>query len=502
MTGPYTRGAVGPEPTGMPFPLPPPPSESGIPLWSIFALVGVLVALVAATIFFILPSGPPAKSYPDLWDARVTKYVRIAEKERGLDFQHPVEVRFLPPKEFEQTVTTDDADLTAEERAQIEQSTGELRALGLLTGDVDLLRALNDARSGGVLAYYDFENETITVRGTKVRPAVRATLVHELTHVLQDQNFSVGAKMERLQGGEDSPATTAESVLRAIVEGDAERIEAEYRDSLTVKQRQALDRGRGRQSDQADERLDRVPAIVRTYLSSPYALGSALVAAAAADGGNAAVDALLRDPPLHDRALLRPFDALAGTGTVADLDPPRVPDGAEELSSGELGALTWYLMLAERVPVRTALRAADGWGGDAFVAYDQAGTSCVRADYTGRTRRDSRTMADALGRWAGADPSHSAHVSRKGKSVGFRSCDPGTESTVGSDSSEQAIEVAMTRSYLGVQIVRSGSSPRLASCVADRVVRIYSVADLQDPAFGADDPAVQARVHRIAAACR
>lgn len=490
---------------GMPgAPQPPRPDDSGVPIWALVAMFVLVLALGAATVYFVLPrGGSDARTYPSSWDPRIAPYVKIAEKQRGLKFQHPVQVYFLPAKEFEKTVTTDDAELTDEDRAEVERMTGEMRALGLLTGDVDLTAAMNDAQSGGVLAYYSLEDETITVRGTKVRPEVRSTLVHELTHVLQDQNFSLGAKYARLQEDEAASDSTALSVLRAIAEGDAERIEAKYRDSLSAKQRKALDRGQDQQGKTADKRLDDVPTVLVTMMSSPYLLGSALVGAAAAEGGNDAVDALLRDPPQHDIALLQPFAALKGARGVADVETPPTAKDDTVHDTGELGALTWYLMLSERMPATRALSVVDGWHGDSYVSYaDADGTSCVKAAYAGRTAGDSKAMLRALRGWVGAAPGSPAKVRHEGDLVVLRSCDPGSDAKVGSDSSGKALELAVTRSALGVGLVRSGARPAVAACVADRLVRIYPTTSLLDPTFGADDPAVQARVRTVAEGCR
>ncbi len=482
----------------------PPQDDSGVPLWALGALFVLLVAMLGATVYLVLPSGSSGdeRAHPDVWDPRIAPYVKIAEKKRGLKFQHPVEVRFLSAKEFEKTVTTDDAELTDDDRAEIERMTGQMRALGLLTGEVDLAGAMNDAQSGGVLAYYSLDDETITVKGTKVRPEVRSTLVHELVHVLQDQNFSLGAKYARLQGEEDSPDSTASSVLRAIAEGDAERIEAKYRDSLSAKQRAKLDRGRSQEGKKATKRLDDVPEVLVTLLSSPYALGSALVAAAAADGGNDAVDDLLRDPPRHDLALLRPLDALSGAAEVSDVDVPSTKKDEKKYSSGELGALTWYLMLSERMSPAKALSVVDGWGGDSYVAFDRDGTSCVKATYAGRTARDTASMQRALKRWSRAAPEAGTKVRREGDVVALSTCDPGTAAAVGSDSSARALELAMTRAYVGVTIVKSGVESRVASCISDRLAEIYPVSSLRDPSFGVGDPAVQQRVSAVAATCR
>ncbi len=506
----YAGTAVGtvPEPVGLPLAgLAPPPghrSEDDIPMWVLLAVGGVVLALVAATMFFfvkpMLAGGDAGPTYPDTWDRRVIPFVKVVERERGLHFQHPVQVNFLSEKEFEQTVTTDDAELTDDERKEIEQTTGMLRAMGLLTGDVDLLDATNDASGGGTLAYYSFVDETITVRGTKIRPEVRQTLVHELTHVLQDQNFRVGDRFEELQKDESTAA--AESMFRAVVEGDAERVAELYRESLSAKQRARLDRGRRQEGDRAGDRLDEVPTVLVTMMGAPYTLGTALVQAAAEEDGNDAVDDLLRTPPTHDIALLRPLQELARSTQAAELKPPQRPEGSDKVDSGELGALTWYLMLAERLPVREALSAADGWGGDAFVAYDEGGTTCLKAQYAGRTRTDSRVMESALQRWVDAAPDAKAGVKGSGRFVKFRSCDPGAGATVGADASADAVGLALTRTYLSLAMLRGGAPERVAACVADRATKAYTVRQLTDPRFGAEDAGVQARIKRMAAACR
>ena len=81
------------------------------------------------------------QTYPKAWDSRILPYTKIAEKQRGLLFKHPVAVRFLPPQEFEKTVTTDDKELDKGDRTELKQFTGLMRALGLISGDVDLFAA-------------------------------------------------------------------------------------------------------------------------------------------------------------------------------------------------------------------------------------------------------------------------------------------------------------------------------------------------------------------------
>jgi len=295
-------------------------------------------------------SGP---TYPKAWDSRILPYTKIAEKQRGLLFKHPVAVRFLPPKEFEKTVTTDDKELDKDDRTELKQFTGLMRALGLISGDVDLFAAFNDASGAGTLAYYSFDDKRITVRGQRITPAMRSTLVHELTHVLQDQNFDIGERMKKL-GKDDGPDTGEESVLDAIIEGDATRVETNYRSSLNAKQRRALDSGRNDEVDQASSRMKKVPKVVVSMMTSPYTLGEGLVTTVAQNGGNKAVDKLFRDPPTHETALLDPFKVLDGDTGAEKVAVPKLADGEKKFDSGEFGVLTWYFMLAERLPLQEA----------------------------------------------------------------------------------------------------------------------------------------------------
>lgn len=479
--------------------------DPDIPLWLILALVAVLLAGSGVAAFALLSgdkeeNGP---SYPKVWDARVAPFVKIVEKKRGLTFLHPVEVRFLEDKAFEKEVTTEEKDLDKEEREEIEQFTGLMRALGLITGDVDLFEAFNDVSGTGTLAYYSPEDEQITVRGAKLTPAARATLVHELTHALQDQHFQIGDRSEKLREDLDDGASTTEyTVFDALIEGDAERVATLYRESLTPKQRKALDAGTESDVDKANKELKHVPKVVLTMVSSPYALGEALVQAVAADGGNAAIDKLFRDPPAHEAVLLDPFQVLTGDLDATEVDVPDLEDGAEEFDKGEFGVLTWYFMLAERLPLLDALAAADGWGGDAYVAFERGEDTCARIAYAGDTGQDTARMHRALQRWIAAAPGSPAEVSRDGDVVRFESCDPGTASKVGQEASVKALELAAVRTYLGLGIVKSGAPEGLARCLAGRLVREYPLSSLTDPQFGSGDPAVENRVRQLAIACR
>jgi hypothetical protein len=487
-------------------------SSHEIPLWVV--LVSILVALTLVGLLALSVLGKSsAKSgqsathsatrFPAQWDSRIAPYARIAAKLRGLNFHHPVPVRFLSSARFEKTLTKDQSQLSKRDRIELEHATGLFRAFGLISGDVDLYNAISDFDGGAVLAYYSFDDHRITVRGHKVTPSVRATLVHELTHVLQDQHFHVGVRLKKLEKQSvHGPDSAASGVLDAIVEGDAQRVEHLYRDSLSAKQRRRLDAGQQGEAAQARTRLERIPQVVITLESSPYDLGEGLVQTVAANRGNAAVNQLLVHPPTHESALLDPFKVLAGAKRGARVAVPTVQAGEKKFDSGELGVLTWYFMLAERLPLQQALAAADGWGGDAYVGFERDGTTCARIAYTGHAPEDTTRMYAALQGWVAAAPRSPASVSLTGDVVHFESCDPGTTTQVGRDDSLAAMTVLTTRTLLGVQLMHSGLASTNARCLSGRLIQAFPVSQLTDPNFGKDNPAAQARVQQLAADCR
>ena len=375
-----------------------------------------------------------------------------------------------------------------------------MRAFGLLTGDVDLSDTVDDFSTGGTLAYYSWEDERITIRGEKLTPAVRATLVHELTHVLQDQHFKIGARLEKLQ--KDDAGRSELTMLNAVVEGDAERVRGLYRDSLKPRQRKALDAGARKDLAVARKELKQVPKVISTMLTSPYTLGAGLVQAVAAEnGGNNKVNSLFRDLPQDETPLLDPFQALSGKNAT-QVGVPRLAGGEKKFDSGEFGVLTWYLMLAERLPLLDALAAADGWGGDAYVGFKRDGDSCARMTYAGETPRDTRKMHAALRRWAAAGAGSPTRVSRVGDRVRFETCDPGKAAKGGKNAAEDAVRLVVTRTSMVLGLLRADVPKKMARCLADRLVYAFPVAKLVDPKFGAGDPAVQARIQQFAAACR
>jgi len=453
--------------------------------WLIVNLVFVLIIGTCVVGGYLLIRGSEGNNYPDAWDTRIAPFAEIVEDERGLEFDHPIYVDFLSVKEFQKQVSSDEEDLTAEERKEIEQSTGMMRAVGLLEGKVDLFKSSNKLAKVGTLGYYSYEDERIRIRGERLTPAVQSTLVHELTHALQDQHFDLGARFKALENDEGA----ASSSYRAVVEGDARRIESAWAKSLRKKGRAALERSEAAQARRYKSQSSDIPEILQTFIGAPYLFGEATLALAVAEDGDEAVNRLFAKPPTTDEHLLNPW-TLEDRELQLTVPKPELADGEKKFDSGTFGATTWLFMLAERVPPTKALDAVDGWGGDSYVGFERDGVTCVRTNYQGDTKRDLTEMEDALRSWISEQPKGKAEVQLDGSTLVFESCDPGTGSSVGRHASQDVMGLAISRTYLSTALVDAGEE--FARCASNRLVHTFTVKQLNDPTIRDKVPAAVA----------
>ncbi|HEX8803671.1 MAG TPA: hypothetical protein VF743_05745 [Acidimicrobiales bacterium] len=326
---------------------------------------------------------PPAQ--PTEWDARITGLIAFIEQERGLTYDHPVPVDLLAEDEYVEAAGGDD----------------------------------------GSLGFYD--GYRIVGRGTDLNPALQGTLVHELTHVLDDQHFDIFGIEAR------AGVSREESVAYAgLVEGDAIRIEAAYDRMLIASGVDPYDvadiaattgpaPGTPTALDPAGAAVaaSRVPAPRGRDLAgargvygweisslsdaiddSPYFVGEGFLDVLVENGGNAAVDAAFRDPPVTTEQILDPRTYIAGSGAVAVAPPePAAPAGEVE-PEASAGALNLYLLLAAGIEPLDALDAVTGWGGESVVSYeDTEGRDCVDLAVVGDTVADTAEIGAAMARW-------------------------------------------------------------------------------------------------------
>jgi hypothetical protein len=317
--------------------------------------------------------------------ALVRELQAFVEDERGLEFVEDVQVDLADDDEFEARLLED----FAEDEADLREDERVFKALGLLEPDVDLVEALRELLSVGVIGFYDPETGELVVRGTDTSPYVQRTIVHELTHALDDQHF----ELDRPEI--DEAVTEIGFGFSSLVEGNASVVESAWEAELSEDEQDAI----FEEELQSSFGLDpNIPLVLLELLVAPYEEGEPLVDTILDEAGQERLDAAFAVPPLTSKEVLDPDLFLEGFVARSVTKPPA--DG-DEFDEGAFGQLTLELLL-DQAGVGDG---ADGWGGDWYVAWDNPdGTTCVRADFAGVTSDDTAELGEALSDWAQTQP--------------------------------------------------------------------------------------------------
>jgi len=430
--------------------------------------------------------------FPSRWDSRVADLAVFVERSTSLRFSHPVQVRFLYDAEFNKLVSTEETELSDDDRKKLTDEAAIGRAFGWFSGATDLLEERNQLQTSGVLALYSFDRREVVVRtsdpgAVTLSPALRATIVHELVHVIQDQRLSIRKLQANAEGDAEQQA------FLALLEGHAVHVERQYLETLSPEELAAFDRETEGLIDEVEAETEDVPRVLTAALEAPYVVGPALVAAA--EASRAGIEQLYVRPPVALDQVADPR-AYFTDDTPEDLPEPSVPGTALEADSA--GIVGLYLTLAAALTPERAWEAALGWGNDIFVPYraDADAALCVRWDIVADNEQAAATLRTAIGEWA-ATRVGSAKVSVDGTtpSISVTMCDPGTE--VKQDLiAQDAVDSLYLRISLLTQIIPETPSLDSAYCATDAILDDIPAAQLRDP-----DDSVRMRVRDIIERC-
>ncbi len=444
---------------------------------------------------------------PKQWDPRIKPIADEVAKLRKLDFEHPVAAEFLDDAAFEKKVSVDKGKLSKQDKEDIARSQAQLRAVGLIGADVDIVDAVGALQSSGVLAYYDPKTKKITVKGTNLDDvSTRVTVAHELTHALQDQHFD----LQKIQKAAEADHGT--TVLQTIIEGDAVRIEDDYENTLSAADQQAYTTQNAQISSQAQTEITAkgVPDTLSVVFQAPYVLGPSMLDAVIAKDQDAGVDKLFQDPPVADAAFVTP-STLVDHRTFQKVPTPKLVAGEKRAGKPDVfGSLSLFQVLASRVDNAAALSAADAWDGDSMITFTRKDQTCLRATFAGKGTDGTSTIATALQQWAAQMPAGAATVDGAANTVTLTACDPGDAATAIPNKPIASLVYLATRDGLFSELLKSGLSTSQATCTSDKVVRDPAFAPVIeaagiDPNAQPDSSivtALQARVRDIATECR
>ena len=402
----------------------------------------------------------------------MVKLANTTAKLRGLSFKHPVYVRFLTDAEFDKNDVADSAGAETfwaksyvpdsdavfhcfrnpigeshPPCAWIDGTTGNdvdptasvFRAIGL-AGPGDNVSALPLNIEGSfAIARYDDIHKVIEVRGKSTK-GKEPTIVHELTHVLHDQNF-------RMKWPTDSDEILA---FRALLEGDARRIENDFVDAedLSPAEREARMKADKETDQQAEKRIS--SAVHKSGLketivglrvrrsSFPYDQGEYFVRKLEKKLGQQGIDAAFSHPPRSSAEILNPSTYLEG-----DLKNPIPPDLTafqDAYSTKPLRLGAWYAAEALWAAglddqVFDLVRA---WNGDGLVIYEDQSKHrvCFQTAIALRGQEKAKAL-DALSALA----LHlGARFTQTRTGGTFEACDPSRKIVVSGDGTGSNLE--------------------------------------------------------------
>ena len=318
-----------------------------------------------------------------------TELIAFVERERGLSFTSRPEIELLDSAAFGAAWTAVIAEDAAENSEDYANFTDIYRAMGVIDGDQTLEQIWTRFGDAGVIGFYDPDTGNIKLRSGEITAFTQTVLVHELVHALEDQAFG----LDRAEY--DDRTDEIDWTFSALTEGSARVIESRYRQQFTTAERTEEDAARA-----ALPRTVSLSEFTTSFLElqfGRYRYGETFAAALWAEGQDA-VDEAFANPPATSELILDPESFLRGAAPDAGINVP--PADATSFTSGVWGEAAWAAVLSDTFDRADALEFANGWGGDAYVAWRTSTGACVRTHIAADTADELDEYALALEEWA------------------------------------------------------------------------------------------------------
>lgn len=273
--------------------------------------------------------------------------------------------------------------------------------LGLVPRGVDLTSSLLGYYSSRVQGYYNSTTKEIVLsegqdplailnsaQGTGIDTRV---LVHELTHALQDQHFSLATRLRPSVNGDQVLA------LRSVAEADAILSEYAYLFGGLeewvpdyVLQILASDKWQSPPPD--------VPAVILDKMRFQYSDGLKFVARLISNRGWPALNAIYAHPPLSTEQILHPEKYRSMPDPPTDIRLKDVTalfsEEWREIENDTLGELMVHCLFKQFLNPEDADVVANGWDGDRFVAYRRGDEVAFIWTTTWDSARDAQEFFD------------------------------------------------------------------------------------------------------------
>jgi len=286
---------------------------------------------------------------------------------------------------------------------------------GLIPHDLDIYEAYLELFGSSIAGFYhpktkelrlirpgekgDAEEDALKAMGIDME---RITLVHELTHAAQDQNFELSTLPIEDETNDDMVLA-----LKSVIEGDASAVGWKYQ----FKDQFEMVIGGINQTYKTGMlpgKAGKLPAYLRQSLTFPYGFGTDFVVKylKGTKGEFKDINKLFKDFPLSSEQILHPekyYDKEKRDNpilvTLPDLE--KLFGGAwKETFNNVHGEFVIKLLLKEfrsdKLRLGAIDRAADGWGGDRYVVLEDDKKNTMYVWYsTWDSEKDAKEFYDA-----------------------------------------------------------------------------------------------------------
>jgi hypothetical protein len=283
---------------------------------------------------------------------------------RGLAFKSPVNYKMIDRVELRGfLIKRLKEQYTDQEMRDYGRS---LAAFGLIPDGMDLMATVVGMYDEQVGAFYVPEERSLyTFKDLSWSGGLdKMLLSHELTHVLQDQNFDLTTFAMRVKNDDDLALATT-----ALIEGDATllmtRFYAENVDPTHMLSDLTAMLG------QNTAKLAQAPPYLRELLLFPYQQGQQFASALFSAGGTDALNDAFRHPPTTTQQILHPDKFLHDRHDPQPVPVPSIdsPDW-RLIGNNVLGEFGIRSVLEQPLGLFEAQQIAQGWVADHYHVYE------------------------------------------------------------------------------------------------------------------------------------
>lgn len=337
-------------------------------------------------------AAPPEGPTPPV----IARAMRQLEQIRGFGFSHPVVAEAITQKEIVERYAAYLEETVPEDF--YERRSRAWETIGVIPDGTSIREELLEFVGTQVIGYYDTLTGELVFIGTEdPTPLERITLVHELTHAIDDQRFGL-EEIDRL--GAECRDEELEAAL-AVVEGNATFFMLRWAQTfLTIEEQLQVGLDAATQEPPPSD----IPPFIEALQLWPYDEGLRFITDRSAEGGVEAVDETLRDLPVSTEQVIHPERYPNDLPTPVDVPDLAGALGArwDDLDVGLVGEAWLGLMLRLRLDGAEASEAAAGWDGGIYRAWSDGRDVALVLATVWDTEEDARAFAEAMERWLAA----------------------------------------------------------------------------------------------------